>query len=94
MELHSRGGRGGSPQGPIPQKTKNPIKKNPGGRIPLGRGPKSPHSETRSSCVHFLLNLGLRLQTRGFCLGTFRTGEYVREIEGAGIEKIGRRVQD
>ena len=28
------------------------------------------------------------------CLATFRTGEYVGEMEGAGIEKIGRRVQD
>ena len=57
MELHSRGGGGASPQGPIPPKNKNPIKKNPGGRNRLGRGPKFPHSETRSSCV---LKLGLR----------------------------------
>jgi hypothetical protein len=28
------------------------------------------------------------------CLATFRTGEYVGEIEGTGIERIGRRVQD
>ena len=28
------------------------------------------------------------------CLATFRTGEYVGEIEGSGIERIGRRVQD
>ena len=28
------------------------------------------------------------------CLPTFRTGEYVGEIEGSGIERIGRRVQD
>jgi len=28
------------------------------------------------------------------CLATFRTGEYVEEIEGTGIERIGKRVQD
>jgi len=28
------------------------------------------------------------------CLATFRTGEYVGKIEGGGIEKIGRRVED
>ena len=28
------------------------------------------------------------------CLTTFRTGEYVGESEGTGIERIGRRVQD
>ena len=28
------------------------------------------------------------------CLATFRTGEYVGEIEGTGRERIGRRVQD
>ena len=28
------------------------------------------------------------------CLATFRTSEYVGEIEGTGIERIGRRVQD
>ena len=27
-------------------------------------------------------------------MATFRTGEYVGEIEGTGIERIGRRVQD
>ena len=27
-------------------------------------------------------------------LAMFRTGEYVGEIEGTGIERIGRRVQD
>jgi len=30
----------------------------------------------------------------GICLATFRTGEYVGEIEGTGIERIGGRVQD
>ena len=28
------------------------------------------------------------------CLATFRTGAYVGESEGTGIERIGRRVQD
>ena len=28
------------------------------------------------------------------CLATFRTGAYVEESEGTGIERIGRRVQD
>ena len=28
------------------------------------------------------------------CLATFRTGEYVGENEGTGIERIGGRVQD
>ena len=28
------------------------------------------------------------------CLATFRTGEHVGEIEGTGIERIARRVQD
>ena len=57
MEFHSRGGGGTGPQGPIPKKKiqqKNPEK--------LGRGPKFPHGEPRSS---YVLNLGLRLQTHG-----------------------------
>ena len=40
-----------------------------------------------------------KIATRGgrafhVCLTTFRTGEYVAKIEGTGIERIGRRVQD
>ena len=54
-EVHSMGGWGTGPQGPIPMK-KNP--KNPEGENRLGRGPKSPHGELRSSHV---LILGLKL---------------------------------
>ena len=94
MELHSRGGGEASPRGPIPKQKKNPIKKIPEEEFDWVEVP-SPLTARRARAVYFLFfNLGLRLQTRGFCLVTLRTGEYVREIEGAGIEKIGRRVQD
>ena len=56
MEFHSRGGRGTSPQRPIPKKKKS-KKKNPEGRSCLGRGHKFPHGEPRSS---YVLKLGLR----------------------------------
>ena len=60
MEINSRGGGG------LVRKDQSPKKKiqskNPEGRSRLGRGPKFPHGEPRSS---YVLNWGLRLQTRG-----------------------------
>jgi len=92
MEFHSRGGGEGSPQGPIPAKKKIQLKKNPEEEFDWVEVPIPPTARRARTVYFFFFNLGLRLQTRGFCLVTFRTGEYVGEIEGPGIEKIGRRV--
>jgi len=57
MECHSRRGKDQSAR-TNPQKKKS-NEKNPEGRSCLGRGPKFPYGELRSS---YVLNLGLRLR--------------------------------
>ena len=65
MELHSRGGGGASPQGPIPPKKKKSNKKIPEEEFDWVEFP-SPLTARRARAVYFcFVNLGLRLQTRG-----------------------------
>jgi len=65
MELHSRGGGGASPQGPIPPEKKNPIKKIPKEEVDWVEAPSSLTASRARAVYFFFFNLGLRLQTHG-----------------------------
>ena len=98
MEFHSRGGGGISPQGPIPKKKS--YKKIPKEEVDWVEVPSSPTASRARAMYQTWVSdfrpmerracgCGVRMQV---CLATFRTGEYVGEIEGTGIERIERRV--